>query len=125
MNELQPLFDYIQSIGAASAAGAVAAIVAALWGAVKVFRLAPIQGLLPEKARWANLPKWLRVVLVWGIPVIATAITSIASGLGASATVGACVAALVAAMAAGGIDGAQTALGKPAVQALPDSKPNP
>ena len=114
--DIQVVLDFVKSVGTAGAAGIFAGASVAFYGLIKVYRLNGVQALVTKipvigpNLCWDNIPKPVVVALVLGLPTLGAVCAAIATGAAPMAVVGAGVAALIAALTAGGVDGAVSAV---------------
>ena len=120
--DINAVVQFVKDIQAASAGGALVAASVALFGLIKILRLPLLQALLGKispKLQWGAFPKWVCVLVVFVISAVGSFLVALAAGTAAvPALIGAVVAAIPLALGAMGIDGAVSAVSKPAEPAV-------
>lgn len=109
-SDIQAIFQFIQDTHGAAAGGALAALSAFAYGFIKIVRLSFVQVLLQKispKLVWANWPKWVAALFVFGLTFIGALLSGVALGGGwIPAIVGGISAAIPVALGAMGVDAA-------------------
>lgn len=76
MEQLGPIFEEI--MGAHESGGIIAAVAVAVMALVRIFRTDAIQGLLPDKGKWANWPTWAKIVAPFSVAAVGQLVMSLA-----------------------------------------------